>query len=64
MSPDSDPQLEYYTTLDITMSRLGSDLSEWHVAYRISLGLGMDESGRPPVLREADNEERLSEWWE
>jgi len=65
LDPDGDDALEYYTRVEITLAGIDTPATAWHVARWLGYAMGFEEDGDwPAPLRDADYEERRSEWWE
>ncbi|WP_129112618.1 matrixin [Halegenticoccus tardaugens] len=62
--PDGDGAIEYYTQLRIVIVDTETDAIGWHVGNWIAYSLGAEEEAeRPEPFRDADYEERRSQWW-
>lgn len=61
--PDADDALEYYTNATIVVAGIDHDASGWHVASGLAGALGYTEEELPPPLKDADYDDRRSEWW-
>ena len=61
---DEDGELERYNRLRISVSDVDTDAVGWHVGYWLGYGFGFtDGSDWPDPFRDADSDDRRSEWW-
>ncbi|USZ69423.1 matrixin family metalloprotease [Halorussus salilacus] len=62
---DGDGALERYDELRISLADVDDDAIGWHVGYWFGYGFGFeDESEWPAPFRDADYEDRRSDWWD
>lgn len=59
---DADPEIEYYSRIDITLASTDEDTTAWHTAYWIAVGFGARGDEVPdPIDNEDDNPRE--DWW-
>jgi hypothetical protein len=64
VDPDGDGAVERYDHLTITIAGVDTDAVGWHAGYWLGYGFGhTEESDWAPPFRDADAEDRQSEWW-
>ena len=62
--PDADGALEYYSNGTIVVNGIDDAAVGWHVGYWLGVMMGHDEPAEhAPPFRDADYDERRSEWW-
>ncbi|MFA1609944.1 matrixin [Halobellus rubicundus] len=62
--PDGDGAIETYSQLRVSLVDLDTDAVAWHTGYWLAYGFGAEEDAdKPPPFRDADYDERRSEWW-
>jgi len=61
---DGDGAAEVYTKLEIAVAGIDPEAVGWHVGYWLGYGFGFtDPADWPAVFRDADAEDRRSDWW-
>lgn len=59
---DVDDQLEYHSSLSVTLAATDDETTAWHVAYWLAYAFGATESEIPAPVDGEDDDPR-SEWW-